>query len=66
MKQSQVDKLYASLKDLASERRLHLEDDMKLYMIGRDYDDIIQWISEREIVACSHDRGVDFEHVTVN
>ena len=61
-----MDKLYASLKDLAAERRLHLEDDMKLYMIGRDYDDIMQWINEREIVASSHELGVDFEHVTVS
>ena len=66
VKQSQVDKLYASLKDLANERRGKLDEVLKLYMLNRDIDDIEQWIAEREVVAGSHELGQDFEHVTVS
>ena len=65
MKQSQVDKLYASLKDLSGERREKLDEVLKLYMLNREIEDIEQWIAEREVVAGSHELGQDFEHVTV-
>ena len=65
MKQAQVDKLYASLKDLAGDRRLKLDEVLKLYMLNRDIEDLEQWIAEREVVAGSHELGQDFEHVTV-
>lgn len=65
VKQSQVDKLYASLKDLALERRDKLGEVLKLYKLNREIDDLEQWIAEREIVAGSHELGQDFEHVTV-
>ena len=65
-KQSQVDKLYASLKDLASERKGNLEGVLKLYMLHREIDDLEQWIMEREVVAGLHELGQDFEHVTVS
>lgn len=63
---SQVDKLYAGLKDLTSERRNKLEETLKLYMLNREVDDLEQWIAEREIVAGSHELGQDFEHVSVS
>ena len=66
VKQSKVDKLYASLKDLASERKGKLDEVLKLYMLNREIDDIEQWIAEREVVAGSHELGQDFEHVTVS
>ena len=66
VKQSQVDKLYASLKDLANERKGKLDEVLKLYMLNREIDDIEQWIAEREVVAGSHELGQDFEHVTVS
>ena len=65
LKQAQVDKLYASLKDLANERRGRLEEVLKLYLLGRENDDLEQWIIEREVVAGSHELGQDFEHVCV-
>ena len=65
VKQSQVDKLYASLKDLALERRDKLGEILKLYKLNREIEDLEQWISEREVVAGSHELGQDFEHVTV-
>lgn len=66
LKQSQVDKLYASLKDLAGERRGRLDETLKLYMLSREIEDLEQWIAEREVVAGSHELGQDFEHVTVS
>lgn len=60
-----MDKLYTSLKDLAGDRRLKLDEVLKLYMLNRDIEDLEQWIAEREVVAGSHELGQDFEHVTV-
>ncbi|XP_062864868.1 spectrin beta chain, non-erythrocytic 1-like isoform X1 [Trichomycterus rosablanca] len=65
MRQSQVDKLYAGLKDLAEERRGKLEERARLFQLNREVDDLEQWISEREVVAGSHELGQDYEHVTM-
>jgi spectrin beta len=65
VKQAQVDKLYASLKDLVGDRRLKLDEILKLFMLNRDIEDLEQWIAEREVVAGSHELGQDFEHVTM-
>merc|ERR1719277_663906 len=61
----QVDKLYAGLKDLATERRAKLDDALKLFMLNREVDDLEQWIAEREVVAGSHELGQDYDHVTL-
>ena len=61
-----MDKLYASLKDLAKERRGKLNDVLKLYTLSREIDDLEQWIAEREAIAGSHDLGQNFEHVCVS
>nr|XP_033811557.1 spectrin beta chain, non-erythrocytic 2 isoform X2 [Geotrypetes seraphini] len=65
LRQGQVDKLYASLKDLAEERRAKLEESQCLCQLKRDMEDLEQWISEREVVAASHELGQDYEHVTM-
>jgi spectrin beta len=65
VRQSQIDKLYAGLKDLASERRAKLEEALQLFTLHREVDDLEQWIAEREVVAGSHELGQDYEHVTV-
>lgn len=65
MKQSQVDKLYAGLKDLAGERRAKLDEALRLFTLNREVDDLEQWIAEREVVATSHELGQDYDHVTV-
>ncbi|CAF1170255.1 unnamed protein product [Adineta ricciae] len=64
-RQSQLDKLYASLKDLSVERRQRLEETLKLYRLNREIDDLEQWISDRELIAGSHELGQDFEHVSM-
>ncbi|CAH0387321.1 unnamed protein product [Bemisia tabaci] len=65
VKQSQVDKLYAGLKDLAGERRAKLEEGSKLFVLKREVDDLEQWIQERELVASSQELGQDYDHVTL-
>uniref|UniRef100_A0A8C5WXS4 Spectrin beta chain n=1 Tax=Laticauda laticaudata TaxID=8630 RepID=A0A8C5WXS4_LATLA len=65
LRQGQVDKLYASLKDLAEERRAKLQEHLRLCQLKREVDDLEQWISEREVVAASHELGQDYEHVTM-
>ena len=55
VKQSQLDKLYAGLKDLAGERRARLDEALQLFMLNREVDDLEQWINEREVVAGSHE-----------
>ncbi|CAF3538071.1 unnamed protein product [Adineta steineri] len=64
-RQTQLDKLYASLKDLSVERRQRLEETLKLYRLNREIDDLEQWISDRELIAGSHELGQDFEHVNM-
>ncbi|KAG7464539.1 hypothetical protein MATL_G00166650 [Megalops atlanticus] len=65
LRQAQVDKLYAGLKDLAEERRGRLQERLRLMQLKREVDDLEQWISEREVVAGSHELGQDYEHVTM-
>lgn len=65
IRQSQIDKLYAGLKDLAEERRARLQETTRLFALNQEVDDIEQWIAEREVVAGSHELGQDLEHVTV-
>ncbi|XP_024081152.1 spectrin beta chain isoform X3 [Cimex lectularius] len=65
VKQSQVDKLYAGLKDLAGERRGKLDEALQLFMLNREVEDLEQWIAEREVVAGSHELGQDYDHVTL-
>jgi spectrin beta len=62
---SQVEKLYAGLKELSNERRAKLDDALKLFMLNREVDDLEQWIAEREVVAGSHELGQDYDHVTL-
>ncbi|XP_042238845.1 spectrin beta chain-like isoform X1 [Homarus americanus] len=65
IRQSQIDKLYAGLRDLAVERRSKLDEALKLFMLNREVDDLEQWIAEREVVAGSHELGQDYEHVSM-
>ena len=66
MRQAQVDKLYAGLKDLSEERRGKLDERFRLFQLNREVDDLEQWVAEREVVAGSHELGQDYEHVTVS
>ncbi|XP_043536626.1 spectrin beta chain, non-erythrocytic 4-like [Chiloscyllium plagiosum] len=63
--QSQIDRLYVSLKDLAEERKSKLEQYYWLFQLNREVDELEQWIAEREVIAASPELGQDFEHVTL-
>lgn len=65
-RQSQVDRLYVSLKDLAEERKARLEQQYWLYQLSREVDELEHWIAEKEVVAGSPELGQDYEHVTVS
>ncbi|XP_074669995.1 LOW QUALITY PROTEIN: spectrin beta chain, non-erythrocytic 2-like, partial [Strix aluco] len=65
LRQAQVEKLYGGLTELAGERRAALQEHQRLCQLKRDLDDLEQWISEREVVAASHELGQDYEHVTM-
>ncbi|XP_048121349.1 spectrin beta chain, non-erythrocytic 4-like isoform X3 [Alosa alosa] len=64
-RQSQIDRLYVSLKDLLEERKSRLEQQYWLYQLSREVDELEQWIAEREVVASSPELGQDYEHVTI-
>ncbi|XP_043918147.1 spectrin beta chain, non-erythrocytic 4-like [Protopterus annectens] len=64
-RQSQIDRLYVSLKDLAEERKVKLEQQYWLYQLNREVDELEQWIAEKEVVAGSPELGQDYEHVTL-
>ncbi|XP_009889534.1 PREDICTED: spectrin beta chain, non-erythrocytic 4-like, partial [Charadrius vociferus] len=64
-RQSQVDRLYVSLKDLVEERKAKLEQQYWLYQLNREVDELEHWIAEKEVVAGSPELGQDFEHVTI-
>ncbi|KAI1288342.1 Spectrin beta chain [Halotydeus destructor] len=65
IRQSQVDKLYAGLKDLALERRYKLDEAMQLFSLIREFEDLQQWIRERGVVALSNELGQDYDHVSM-
>uniref|UniRef100_A0A670JAZ0 Spectrin beta chain n=1 Tax=Podarcis muralis TaxID=64176 RepID=A0A670JAZ0_PODMU len=64
-RQSQVDRLYVSLKDLVEERKARLEQQYWLYQLSREVDELEHWIAEKEVVAGSPELGQDYEHVTL-
>uniref|UniRef100_A0A671V9H2 Spectrin beta chain n=1 Tax=Sparus aurata TaxID=8175 RepID=A0A671V9H2_SPAAU len=64
-RQSQIDRLYVSLKDLVEERKSRLEQQYWLYQLNREVDELEQWIAQKEVVASSPELGQDYEHVTV-
>ncbi|KAM6959480.1 LOW QUALITY PROTEIN: spectrin beta chain, non-erythrocytic 4 [Aplochiton taeniatus] len=64
-RQSQIDRLYVSLKDLVEERKSRLEQQYWLYQLNREVDELEQWIAQREVVASSPELGQDYEHVTI-
>ncbi|XP_075692211.1 spectrin beta chain, non-erythrocytic 4 [Rhinoderma darwinii] len=64
-RQSQIDRLYVSLKDLVEERKGRLEQQYWLFQLSREVDELEQWIAEKEVVAGSPELGQDYEHVTL-
>ncbi|XP_028251670.1 spectrin beta chain, erythrocytic isoform X2 [Parambassis ranga] len=64
-RQGQVDKQYASLKELAEDRRKKLDHTYHHFLLSREVEDLEQWIAERDVVATSQEMGQDLDHVTL-
>uniref|UniRef100_A0AAQ6ALL5 Spectrin beta chain n=1 Tax=Amphiprion ocellaris TaxID=80972 RepID=A0AAQ6ALL5_AMPOC len=64
-RQGQVDKQYASLKELAEDRRKKLDHTYHHFLLSREVEDLEQWIAERDVVASSQEMGQDLDHVTL-
>lgn len=64
-RQSKVEHAYASLKDLAAERRDKLNQALQLFALKTQFDDLLQWIADRELVAGSTELGQDYEVVSM-
>uniref|UniRef100_A0A8C6TQY4 PH domain-containing protein n=1 Tax=Neogobius melanostomus TaxID=47308 RepID=A0A8C6TQY4_9GOBI len=64
-RQSQVDKQYAGLKELAEDRRKKLDHTYQHFLLSREVEELEQWIAERDVVASSQEMGQDLDHVTL-
>ena len=64
-RQSKVEHAYAGLKDLAAERRDKLAQSLQLFALKTQFDDLLQWIADRELVAGSTELGQDYEQVSM-
>ncbi|XP_072314307.1 spectrin beta chain, erythrocytic isoform X2 [Eucyclogobius newberryi] len=64
-RQSQVDKQYAGLKELAEDRRKKLDHTFQHFLLSREVLELEQWIAERDVVASSQEMGQDLDHVTL-
>ena len=64
-RQSKVEHAYAALKDLAAERREKLNQALQLFALKSQFDDLLQWIADREFVAGSTELGADFDQINM-
>lgn len=64
-RQSQVDKQYAGLRELAEDRRKKLDHTFQEFLLRREVEELEHWIAERDVVASSQEMGQDLDHVTV-
>jgi len=63
--QSKIEHAYVALKDLAAERRDKLAQALQLFALKTQFDDLLQWIADRELVAGSTELGQDYEQVSM-
>lgn len=64
--QDNLEKQYTALRDMADERRRHLDNIYHMFQLRREVEDLEQWIAERDIKASSQEMGQDLDHVTVS
>ncbi|XP_037341699.2 spectrin beta chain, erythrocytic isoform X2 [Pungitius pungitius] len=64
-RQSQVDKQYVGLKELAEDRRKKLDHTYHHFLLSREVEELEHWIAERDMVASSQEMGQDLDHVTL-
>lgn len=54
---------YASLIDLADQRRTKLQESCRAYQLVREAAELASWITEKETIVVEHDVGEDLEQV---
>ncbi|VBB25988.1 unnamed protein product, partial [Acanthocheilonema viteae] len=62
-RQTELEKEFETLSNLADERRQQLENAVYLYQYLRESQDLEAWINEQLLVAMSEDYGIDYEHL---
>lgn len=62
-RQNEINRLYTQLNELAAERHARLDEGLELFKLNREIEDLMQWISERDAIANSHELGQDLDHV---
>ncbi|XP_065656363.1 spectrin beta chain, non-erythrocytic 1 isoform X4 [Hydra vulgaris] len=63
LKQTRLEQLYLHIKELVSERRDKLDENLKLFLFQREVQDLESWIADREVIASSQDIGQDYDQV---
>ena len=63
--QAQLDEQLVGLQTLTAARRSKLQESIKLHQYIRDVDEVLSWLSEKQVIAASDDYGKDFEHLLV-
>lgn len=62
----ELEKEFATLSNLADERRQQLENAVYLYQYLRESQDLEVWINEQLLIAMSEEYGIDYEHLKVD
>ncbi|OCT68624.1 spectrin beta chain, erythrocytic [Xenopus laevis] len=63
--QGNIEKQYAALRDMADEKRQKLDNIYHMFQLRREFEDLEQWIAERDVKASSQEMGQDLDHVTI-
>ncbi|XP_052834596.1 spectrin alpha chain isoform X3 [Octopus bimaculoides] len=63
VRQNQIETQYASLIDLADQRRTKLQESCRAYQLVREAAELASWITEKETIVVEHDVGEDLEQV---
>ncbi|XP_041352702.1 spectrin beta chain, non-erythrocytic 5-like isoform X2 [Gigantopelta aegis] len=64
-KQAEIETQYSQLQDWTNQRRSKLTDSKKLFEFNHEVDEVINWITDKGIIAGSEDYGQDLEHVEI-
>lgn len=60
-----VEQLYSQMKDLAQEKRNHLDEGVQLFKLNQEIEEVMHWISDRDAAANAHELGQDIDHVVM-
>lgn len=63
--QTNLEDLHSRLKQLANEKQEKLDENLKLFQLNREMEDLKLWIADREVIASSQDIGQDFDNLQI-